>query len=120
MQAFLRKAIAVSLWALSLAIPSVHAAGMTPDPTGIWYDPAQPGWGMGITQQGDTIFAVLFVYDASHKPTWLVASNVVDTGIELDPVGGQVFSGPLYRTSGPFLSLIHISEPTRRTPISYA
>ena len=49
MHPFFRKMIAVSFWALSLAVPSVHAAGMTPDPTGIWYDPAQPGWGMGIT-----------------------------------------------------------------------
>ena len=104
MQAFLRRVMASSLWAVSLAIPSVHGAGMSPDPSGIWYDPAQPGWGMSINQQGGTMFVALFVYDASHKPTWLVASNVVDTGIQLDPIGVEVFAGTLYRTSGPFFA----------------
>ena len=65
---------------VSLAIGTVQAAPMTPDPTGMWYDPANPGWGLSVTEQGETLFVALFIYDANHKPAWYVASNVVDSG----------------------------------------
>jgi hypothetical protein len=90
---------------VSLAAGPVNGAGMSPDPTGIWYDPDQPGWGMSVTQQGDTIFVVLFVYDANHNPQWYVASNVVDTGTFVNTIVGEAFAGPLYRTTGPAFAL---------------
>ncbi|HEX3096798.1 MAG TPA: hypothetical protein VHQ02_03725 [Usitatibacter sp.] len=33
---------------------SVAHAAITPDPTGLWFDPAETGWGLGVAQQGDT------------------------------------------------------------------
>ncbi len=85
---------------------SVNAA-LSPDPTGMWYDPANPGWGLSVTQQGGNIFAVLFVYDANHQPEWFVASNVVPAGdLTCVLVGvascaaSQPYSGTLYRTTG--------------------
>lgn len=88
---------------VSLATCTVQAAPMTPDPTGMWYDPANPGWGLSVTEQGETLFVALFVYDANHKPAWYVASNVADSGVHLDPIGSEVFTGALYRTTGPWL-----------------
>ena len=70
------------------------AGSMRPDPTGMWFDPAAPGYGLSLTQQGANIFGVLFAYGTDNKAQWLVASNVVDAG-------ASVFAGPLYRTSGP-------------------
>jgi len=76
-------------------------AAIGPDPTGLWYDPDESGWGLSISQQGDKLFAVLFVYDSSNRPTWYVASDI-------DTPSGTVFtpflsvSGKLYRTSGPW------------------
>src|SRR5664279_6036471 len=48
-------------------------------------------------------------------------------GIGYTDLGGHWWNTPIHwrcckhhQCSAPFLSLIHISEPTRRTPISYA
>jgi len=37
-----------------------------------WAGSSENGWGMSITQHGATIFAALFVYDATGQPLWLV------------------------------------------------
>jgi hypothetical protein len=58
----------------------------------LWWDPADPGWGLAIAQQGDVLFATLFTYDAQGRDTWLVASNAARTG-------DGSYSGALYRTS---------------------
>ncbi len=88
----LRRLIAVFALASAAA---TQATPMSPDPTGHWYNPNESGWGATIAQQGDVLFVMLFVYDEQGKPEWFVASNVRDTG-------GGVFSGTLYRTSGPW------------------
>jgi len=79
---------------------------MSPDPTGMWYDPSHPGWGMSVTQQGETMFVALFVYDGSHQPLWFVASPVLDAGRAWQPSDGfsgnpgELYSGTLYQTTG--------------------
>lgn len=77
-----------------------HAA-LTPDPTGLWFDPAESGWGLGLAQQGDTVFATLFVYDDAHRPAWYVAPSMKDDGRETFAAAPPVFAGILYRTAGP-------------------
>lgn len=62
--------------------------------TDLWHDPAQPGSGVFLDQQGATVFATLFTHDASGHPAWLVMSN----GARL-PDGS--FEGALYRPAGP-------------------
>jgi hypothetical protein len=60
-----------------------------------WKSPAgsESGWGINLTQQGDTIFATWFTYDASGKPWWLamLASRA----------GSKVFAGSIFTTTGP-------------------
>ena len=60
----------------------------------LWWNPAESGWGINLTQQGDVIFATLFTYDAAGKGLWLVL-----------PAGTRQsdgsYSGDLYRTTGP-------------------
>jgi len=73
---------------------TVHASSMSPDPTGYWYNPNESGWGVAIAQQNDVLFVTLLVYDEQKRPAWFVAPAVRDAG-------NGVFSGPLYRTSGP-------------------
>jgi hypothetical protein len=48
--------------------------------SGLWWNPDESGWGVSITQQEDTIFAVIFAYDRNGFSTWYVASNCVITG----------------------------------------
>jgi hypothetical protein len=75
-------------------------AALSPDPTGLWYDPAESGWGLTLAQQGDTVFAVLFVYDQANHPAWYVASEVQAPAS--NPPGGPIVTGTLYRTMGPW------------------
>ncbi|MEO7744080.1 MAG: hypothetical protein ABIR98_14170 [Usitatibacter sp.] len=63
----------------------------------LWYNAAEPGWGVNLTHQGNKLFATLFTYEAGGRGTWLVMSDGT-----LGTNGN--FSGPLYRTSGPLFS----------------
>lgn len=60
-----------------------------------WAAPAgsESGWGINLTQQGQTIFATWYTYDADGSPLWLV---VTAPRVEAD-----VYRGDLYRTTGP-------------------
>jgi hypothetical protein len=71
-----------------------------------WTGARENGWGMSLLQHGDRIFAVLFVYDNTGKPTWYVMS-----GGEWD--SARSFSGPLYSPRGsPFFAY----DASRFTP----
>lgn len=67
---------------------------------GMWFVPGESGWGVNLIEQGDTIFATLFVYDAQGKPHWYVASDLTQSGTTSD--GTAVNSGPLYEATGPY------------------
>jgi hypothetical protein len=60
----------------------------------LWWNPAESGWGLNLTHQGNTIFATLFTYASDNRDMWLVASG-------LRRQGNGSFIGDLYRTSGP-------------------
>ncbi|MEO7742468.1 MAG: hypothetical protein ABIR98_06005 [Usitatibacter sp.] len=67
----------------------------------LWYAaPAEsePGWGINIAHQGETLFATWFTYDAAG-PMWLVMSNGAR-------VARNVYRGSLYRTTGPAFSSV--------------
>jgi hypothetical protein len=87
---------------LACALVASHAAAMSPDPTGLWYDPAQSGWGLTLAQQGDKAFGVLFVYDQADHPVWYVASDLVTPQTFAPVPGGPGLTGTLYRTMGPW------------------
>jgi serine protease len=83
----------------------VPASGVTSadvNHTAMWWNPDEPGWGVSFAHQGDVVFATLFVYDAEHKPMWLVMSQGLRQSIVDIPGAGDlgVFAGPLYRTTG--------------------
>lgn len=63
--------------------------------TALWWNPAESGWGVNVTHQGDIVFATLFTYDAAGAPMWLVMSAGVRQG------NTDTFAGDLYRTTGP-------------------
>ena len=73
-------------WTTSLEASPVEKANFT----SLWSNPADPGWGLAISHHAGSIFAVLFTYDATNRPTWMVMSR----GKQLAP--GQ-FAGELYR-----------------------
>lgn len=75
------------------------SSALDPALTGLWYQPAEPGWGLSIAQQGDQLFPVMYSYASDGRPTWWVGSGVVRGN------DGR-FSGPAYRATGnPFSAI---------------
>lgn len=67
-------------------------AAATANHTSLWFDPTQPGWGVAVSHRGDTIFGVLFSYDAQNSASWAAMS---DGGKQAD----GSFAGTLYRSA---------------------
>jgi len=64
----------------------------------LWWVPAESGWGVQLVQQGNVIFATMFIYDANMNPTWYVAA------LGFVPSSGgapSYYTGALYATQGP-------------------
>ena len=62
--------------------PLLTAATPVLDRTGNWYDPTQPGWGLGIYTVGDLLFNVAYFYDSANQPRWVVGtSNNTDSAV---------------------------------------
>ena len=68
--------------------------GSSPNYQDLWWKSSESGWGVNITHQGDILFATWFTYGADGKGLWLVMSNGAK-------VNDGVYSGALYRTTGP-------------------
>ena len=65
----------------------------------LWWNPAESGWGLNLTHQGDVIFGTLFTYATNGQGLWLVM-----------PAGRRQsdgsFTGELYRTTGPAFNAV--------------
>lgn len=61
--------------------------------TDIWWDPAEPGWGINITVKNNVFFAAWYVYDAGGKASWYTFQGG-------NWVGRACYVGPVYKTSG--------------------
>lgn len=64
---------------------------------GLWWNGpvgSQPGWGISIDHQGDTLFATWYTYDQKGAATWFAMPNVARTD-------AATYSGTVYRTTGP-------------------
>jgi DNA-binding beta-propeller fold protein YncE len=70
------------------------ATGAPPvsDYTGVWWNPLESGWGVTLTHQASTVFAVVFTYDDAGTPRWYFASNCV--------VASAVCTGDLFQALG--------------------
>ena len=76
------------------AQPNLAAATNYQD---LWWNPAESGWGINLTQQGSTIFATWFTYNQDGDPLWL--------SVTATPQGGS-YAGVLYQASGPAYSAV--------------
>ena len=65
---------------------------------------AESGWGVNLTQQGDTIFATWFTYAHDRSPLWLV--------VTAPKTGPGIYAGTLYQTAGPPFNAVPF-DPTR-------
>jgi len=71
-----------------------------------WAAPAgsESGWGLNLTQQGTTIFATWFTYDAYQNPLWL--------SVTAPQAGPNTYTGTLYLTNGPAFGSVAF-DPTK-------
>jgi hypothetical protein len=87
----------VALFAsLGIALPAA-ASTFSTDYTDLWgtQSPNESGWGLNLIQQGDVIFATMFVYGADNSDRWFVASD-------LSSSNGTTWTATLYQTRGPY------------------
>ena len=38
---------------------------------GLWWNPAESGWGINLAHQGDAVYLTWYTYDAAGKASWL-------------------------------------------------
>ena len=69
------------------------AAAWGSDATDLWFDPAESGWGIALSQHGGTLFAVWYTYDESGQPLFVF----LPAGTAGNP--GQ-FSGDVFTSRG--------------------
>ena len=58
----------------------------------LWWNAAESGWGVSISQQYRTLFAVWYAYGADGRATWYVLPGG-------SWIAGDTYSGTLYRTA---------------------
>ena len=76
----------------------------------LWWNPEEPGWGINVAHQGDTLFATLFTYAPDGRGAWYAMSNGARAGASAS------FSGTLFRTSGPAFNAVPWTSATA-TPV---
>ena len=82
--------------AIAAALAAAPTTGLSSSNyTGLWWNPAESGWGISLNHQGDTVFAALFTYGSTGTPMWLVMSAGTKQA------DGRTYAGTLYRARGP-------------------
>jgi photosystem II stability/assembly factor-like uncharacterized protein len=66
----------------------------------LWWNAGQPGWGLGISHQGDRIFATWYVYGEDGRPMWVVMPDSVLGTEFIGAVAGAAARGDIYTTRG--------------------
>jgi hypothetical protein len=98
--------------------------------SGLWWNPSEPGWGLAVEHQGDTVFAAWAGYDADGSPTWFFVPSAklkisgaadFDWGMFYGYFGApNTYVGTVYRTKGPaFNSGGFNPSAVTATPVGY-
>ena len=64
------------------------------DYSDLWWNPAESGWGLALTQHGSSMFAAWYAYDGRGQASWLVMPGGTWTS-------ATSITGDLYATTGP-------------------
>jgi hypothetical protein len=107
---FARVVIAALLFGLSGFCSTANATAYSTDQSDLWWNPAESGWGIQLTQRGSVIYATMFVYNRTGMPTWYVATLQPEaTPLTL------IWSGSLYAATGPWFATAPF-DPTQVQP----
>lgn len=82
--------------------PSRVTSAMPGPLTGLFWNPGESGWGIHLTQRGDTIFAAFFTYGSEGAPRWYTGSNCQLTNLSCPTCfQGAICMSPLTESHGP-------------------
>ena len=89
-----------------------YLADAPTDFTDLWYDPNEVGWGLNLVQHASRVmFGTWYTYEGDGTRTWFVVPSGTWTA-------ANVYTGPLYATSGPAYSSGSFSAGSvRRTQV---
>jgi hypothetical protein len=102
-----KRALAALTACFGLALPAAASTFSATDYTDLWGTtaPLENGWGVNLIQQGDNIFATLFVYGSDSSARWYSASNMTSGN-------GTSWSGGLAQTTGPYFGAAWTANAT--------
>lgn len=80
--------------------------------TGLWWNAAESGWGMSVTQKRNIIFAAMYTYDVTGAPIWYVMSRC-----ELPAATPNACTGPIYKVSGGTTPSVAWSGANKQTEV---
>jgi hypothetical protein len=80
---------------LATGLPAT--AALPPDYSDLWWNPKEPGWGLNISQQADTLFGTFFVYGTGEQAVWYSATLTYQS----TAAGAVTYGGNLFETKGP-------------------
>lgn len=104
----LRSLATVLACVLTISVSHVGATSVSPNYTDLWWNPAESGWGVTVTQEANVMFLTFFVYGANNQPIWFSATlNQNVAGSNTSP-----FSGDLYQTTGPYYAAASFNPST--------
>jgi hypothetical protein len=115
-----------ALWCIEPAV--TRASHATPDLSGHWYAPSDPGWGMEVTAIDDgngapTVIAFVYYVDADGRPRWASASSPDYVpgqplvAYEADNGYCRTCTAPTTRTQAPIGRItLGLVEPLRESP----
>jgi hypothetical protein len=103
----IRRTLAVLFLVASSFAGPTQASSFSNDQSDLWWNANESGWGIQFVQRGSTIFATMFVYDASGNPTWYVAAM---QGTK--PNGILTFSGDIYSVKGSWFGAVPFDPTT--------
>jgi hypothetical protein len=92
----------------AVTVPGTRECRPQPPQTGWWWNPQQPGRGFSIEASGNNLFVAAYLYDASGRATWHVATGPTS-------LDGSVFSNRLL-TFGGGVTLAGPYVPNARLP----
>jgi hypothetical protein len=78
-----------------LLVAAVRAEAL--EYTDVYFNPAEPGWGVFLVQSDTTQFLAFFIYGADGKPTWYTAQLAND--------GTGKYTGALYAITGTYFPI---------------
>ena len=87
------KAIAPEVFAASESSCGENAASSSPRYQGFWANASEPGWGLYLAHQADTVFGIWLTYAPNGDPLWY--------SMPLAKGEDETYSGPIVFATGP-------------------